>query len=58
MNSSILNNKNKKNLNPVQQNVISEIIEKQDACNKLEPPEPFFTIGKDVIPSCPQDADM
>lgn len=45
-------------MNPIQQNVISEINEKLDACNKLETPEPFFSIGKNVIPSCPPDADM
>lgn len=45
-------------MNPIQQNAISEIVEKLDACNRLETPEPFFSIGKDVIPSCPQDADM
>lgn len=45
-------------MNPIQQNVIGEIVEKLDACNRLETPEPFFSIGKDVIPSCPPDADM
>lgn len=45
-------------MNPIQQNVISEIVEKLDACNKLETPVPFFSIGKNVIPSCPPDADM
>lgn len=45
-------------MNPIQQNVISEIIEKLDACNKLETPEPFISIGKELIPSCPNDADM
>lgn len=47
-----------KYMNPIQQTVISEIVEKLDACNKLETPEPFFSIGKDVIPSCPPGADM
>lgn len=45
-------------MNAIQQNVISEIVEKLDACNKLESPEPFISIGKDIIPSCPHDADM
>lgn len=45
-------------MNPIQQNVISEIGEKLDACNKLEAPEPFFSVGKDMIPSCPSGADM
>lgn len=45
-------------MNPIQQNVISEINEKLDACNKLETPEPFISIGKDIIPSCPSDSDM
>lgn len=45
-------------MNPIQQNVISEINEKLDACNKLETPETFISIGKDIIPSCPHDADM
>lgn len=45
-------------MKPIQQNIISEIVENLDACNKLESPEPFFSIGKDVIPSCPLEADM
>lgn len=45
-------------MTPIQQNVISEIIEKLDASNKFEMPEPFFVIGKDIISSCPLDADM
>lgn len=45
-------------MNPIQQNVISEIIEKLDACNKLETPEPLISIGKDMISSCPHGADM
>lgn len=45
-------------MNPIQQNVISEINEKLDACNKIETPEPFFTIGKDVVPSCLPSADI
>ena len=45
-------------MNPIRQNVISDINEKLDACNKLETPEPLFSIGKDVIPSCPPDADI
>lgn len=45
-------------MNPIQQNVIGEIVEKLDTCNQLETTEPFFSIGKDVIPSCPPEADM
>lgn len=45
-------------MNPTQQNVISDIVEKLYASNKLETPEPFFSIGKDMIPSCPPEADM
>lgn len=45
-------------MSPIQQNAISEIVEKLDACNKLETPEPLISIGKDIIPSCPHGTDM
>lgn len=54
--NGVTNKENK--MNPIQQNVISEVVEKLDASNSLEIPEPFFAIGKNVIPSCPAEADM
>lgn len=45
-------------MNPIQQNVISEIVENLDACKELMTPEPFISIGKDITPSCPSGADM
>lgn len=45
-------------MNTIQHNAISEINEKLEACNNLETPEPLISIGKDIIPSCPNDADM
>lgn len=45
-------------MDTMQQTVIGEIIEKLDACNKLPKVEPMFSIGKDMISSCPHDADM
>ena len=50
--------KKENKMNPIKQNVISEVVEKLDASNSLEIPEPFFGIGKNVIPSCPVETDM
>lgn len=45
-------------MNTTQQDVITEILQKLDACNQLPNPQPLFCIGKDIIPSCPADTDM
>lgn len=45
-------------MNTTQQDVLTEILQKLDACKQLPNPEPLFCIGKDIIPSCPADKDM
>lgn len=45
-------------MNTTQQDVITEILQKLDAYKQLPNPQPLFSIGKDIIPSCPADTDM
>ena len=45
-------------MDQIRQTVIGEIMEKLDACNKMPKVEPMFSIGKDMISLCPNDADM
>ena len=45
-------------MNTTQQDVITEILQKLDAYKQLPNPQPLFSIGKDIITSCPADTDM
>lgn len=42
--NGVTNKENK--MNPIQQNVISEVVEKLDASNSLEIPEPFLLLAR------------